>query len=812
MNLQKNRALFGFTKLVALLGLFILFVGSPDIAHADTCTVTTNADSGAGSLRDKIADASCTTIVFDGDYTILLESELVIDKNLNIDGTGHTVTLSGQDIVRVLNIQAGTVVRLNLLTIRNGTAYTAVGKWNSYSGGGIFNAGALTVTFCTFTENHASDYGGAIDSEDGTLSVADSTFTNNQAYYGGAIIGAIISDEGTLSVAGSEFSGNLAYYGGAIWVNETTAITDSTFTENYASGRGGAIELYLGALTISHSTFMENYASDYGGAIDSDNGTLSVADSTFTGNAAVFEGGAINSLWSTLSVADSEFLGNGADYGGAIWMDYKSTITDSTFTENSANDYGGGIRNWGELTIVNSTLTKNSADEDGGGIANAQDGVLTIVNSTFSANTATGSGGNLYDGGGSTTFRNSIVANSGSDNCYIEAVSNTGVTDNLRDRAVPDKLEHNLSTGDSTPRQKNPDNNLLKNFNNDIAPRATAPREPVRVSGITDGGNNIDSGATCGFSAENGSLSNTDPLLDVLGDYGGSTQTLPLLSNSPAIDAGDNSVCADTDTVNNLDQRGEARDDLRCDIGAFEYKGTKGEPVQVEFNTNDTSRSFGPARAAITVTNGAPITLTVTFTETAISNPAPPKDALPLDWNVESSKTGFSLLVTLCYSPTVLTPGVDESKLHIYHYNDTKWEDLGGALDTTTHAPYHCLTATTPLTSLSPLALAPVEPTATDVNGVKAFVNKKGYAVIRWKTLSEARIAGFNIYRKGGKNDWQQVNATFKQAKHAGDAMGDKYKFTDRKVNAGKSYRYKVEIVYLDGHTEFTKLVKVKIP
>jgi hypothetical protein len=44
--------------------------------------------------------------------------------------------------------------------------------------------------------------------------------------------------------------------------------------------------------------------------------------------------------------------------------------------------------------------------------------------------------------------------------------------------------------------------------------------------------------------------------------------TAPLRANSPAIDAGDPTICPATD------QRGESRSDLRCDIGAFERQFT----------------------------------------------------------------------------------------------------------------------------------------------------------------------------------------------------------------------------------------------
>jgi uncharacterized repeat protein (TIGR02543 family) len=66
-------------------------------------------------------------------------------------------------------------------------------------------------------------------------------------------------------------------------------------------------------------------------------------------------------------------------------------------------------------------------------------------------------------------------------------------------------------------------------------------------------------------------LTVADPKLGALGNYGGDTQTIPLLSGSPAIDAGNDAVCDDNPGPNNLDQRGVTRPQgAGCDIGAFE--------------------------------------------------------------------------------------------------------------------------------------------------------------------------------------------------------------------------------------------------
>jgi hypothetical protein len=91
---------------------------------------------------------------------------------------------------------------------------------------------------------------------------------------------------------------------------------------------------------------------------------------------------------------------------------------------------------------------------------------------------------------------------------------------------------------------------------------------------MTSNGYNLSSDNTCNFN-NTGDLNNTDPELGTLGNYGGPTQTIPLLSGSPAIDAGNPSGC--TDGQGNLlktDQRGKPRPDHEdtggCDMGAYE--------------------------------------------------------------------------------------------------------------------------------------------------------------------------------------------------------------------------------------------------
>src|SRR5205085_7432114 len=112
---------------------------------------------GDCSLREAIATA-CTNAtitfntagVFATPQTITLSSELSINRNLTIDGpdaANQHVTVSGNNVTRVFNIQSGKTDTIQDLTITGGKV-TGVNK-----GGGVLNSGTLTLTNVTLNGN-----------------------------------------------------------------------------------------------------------------------------------------------------------------------------------------------------------------------------------------------------------------------------------------------------------------------------------------------------------------------------------------------------------------------------------------------------------------------------------------------------------------------------------------------------------------------------------------------------------------------------------------------------------------------------------
>lgn len=299
------------------------------------------------------------------------------------------------------------------------------------SGGAVYNAGNLTGVNSTFTNNTAGWYGGAILST-GNLTVTGSTFTNNGVTLqeggisnsnffpsGGAINNLF---NGYLNVFNSTFTNNTAFYGGAIYNRGLLTVMGSTFNKN--TGSGGAIFNNGGdsntPAAILNSTFTANNGKNYsgGGAIfNFENSNLNVVNCIFTNNnVSNGMGGAIYNQ-GTLNVDNGQFSGNivtDGGYGGAIYNNQGSNlrVTGSTFTNNVAG-IGGAIYNKNTLTsvtVLGNVFVNNTAGH-GGAIHNL--GNLTVTNNSFLNNTAN-QGGAIYDEGtGCTIEGNDITGNNG---------------------------------------------------------------------------------------------------------------------------------------------------------------------------------------------------------------------------------------------------------------------------------------------------------------------------------------------------------------------------------------------------------------
>ena len=133
-------------------------------------TVTSNANTGVGSLRSAIGSAANgDTITFNAGMTVTLSSQLTIGSSITIDGDlddngTADVTLDANHASRVLSVSAGQTVTLDGLVITNGLVAGNGGNGGSGAsaavGAGISNAGTLTLNNVSVTGNAAAGGGG----------------------------------------------------------------------------------------------------------------------------------------------------------------------------------------------------------------------------------------------------------------------------------------------------------------------------------------------------------------------------------------------------------------------------------------------------------------------------------------------------------------------------------------------------------------------------------------------------------------------------------------------------------------------------
>jgi predicted outer membrane repeat protein len=283
-----------------------------------------------------------------------------------------------------------------------------------------------------------------------------------------------------------------------------------SFTNGLTAGignDGGAVYIGVGStLNLTGYQFSGNNSGWFGGAI-ANFGTLNLRFGGFSGNnaAATGKGGAIfNHTGATLSIQDSNFIGNTAAFGGAVFSNGALAIQRAVLSGNTATQ-GGAINSDGTLFLTNVLVSGNNATSLGGGLVCFGNGICTLTNDTFYHNIATTAGGAIYVFAGTppVLMNNSLVADN------FNGPTPASPRDDIFG-AVASASSFNLVT----------DNTGLK--------------------GLANGVNNNQLG-TAANPINAGILANPSPAN--IGIPGALFYSL--LSGSPAIDAGSNSLAVD---------------------------------------------------------------------------------------------------------------------------------------------------------------------------------------------------------------------------------------------------------------------------
>jgi hypothetical protein len=426
---------------VAVCALVLALSGSASSAWANTISVTTLKDNGAGSLRKAINDAAPgDTITFSVHGTIKLKGgALVIGKNLDIEGPGpQYLKVSGNRASRVFVILAGEVTLAGMtisdgLADGNSTVPVPVPVDTHSVGGAILNFSALVLSDVVLSDNQA------IGDASGTPLAAIPYDSDNPGYPGSAWGGAV-ANAGMLAVNDSAFIGNLA--------RGADGVIDSPTNAGFGSGGGIA---NVGILTVIHSRFTRNQAIGGnnnssnvfpghapGGAILS-SGPLVVEDSEFSHNQAIGGNG-------NIAAAPPDFGANKSTGGAINVAGGTATIDGCTFEHNwsiggtGESDKDGGIGAGGAVMVTNvsgfgtkATVTNskiehnialggpgsaghNGGNGQGGGFISAAAGILIVGDGTTVAhnhaeggpggeggNGGSGLGGGFYDQSGLLT-------------------------------------------------------------------------------------------------------------------------------------------------------------------------------------------------------------------------------------------------------------------------------------------------------------------------------------------------------------------------------------------------------------------------
>ncbi len=336
----------------------------------------------------------------EGDNEITIDHDVSIDGKgiYTIDGNnkgaifkvnaGKTLTLKGLTIKNGHASDGGAISNYGTLIIEN--CKFIDNKADRY-GGAIFteNCGDITIYDSEFINNQAED-AGVIKFKGQNLVITNTKFENNNASKANGVID-FWSDNGNLTIEKSVFNNNSAAYYGAVdfRYGRTCTIANTNFTNNQAfdteEGASGAL-YFIDAynLIITDSNFIDNAAAVAYGAIFFNGLYMSVEGSNFTNNTAYYYGAIFaykhKDVPTTVDIKDSKFESNG---NIAIGLNnVKSEISKTEFIGNQADNNGSAILiDSGEAKITESKFENNSH------VAVSNKGILSVSNNTFDSQT-----------------------------------------------------------------------------------------------------------------------------------------------------------------------------------------------------------------------------------------------------------------------------------------------------------------------------------------------------------------------------------------------------------------------------------------
>lgn len=243
------------------------------------------------------------------------------------------------------------------------------------TGGAIYADYDFKVSSSKFEDNKSSEHGGAIFAKR-SFEITDATFKDNRS----------TKDGGAIAFDNYGFKGTNGYQG---WKEEdgvSRAITKSEFVINKAAN-GGAVavkverDFYAVPTMFDEVTFTDNSATGKGGAILAED-DITVKNSTFGGNSADKGGALFVDLAANVTLQDVVFTSNKAEAsGGAIFVETGSSVTftgDATFVANTVGGVLNDIHNDGQVVVNAGTLTLDGGITGNGTLTFADGSSLNV--------------------------------------------------------------------------------------------------------------------------------------------------------------------------------------------------------------------------------------------------------------------------------------------------------------------------------------------------------------------------------------------------------------------------------------------------
>ena len=382
--------------------------------HDNEFTVTSNANTGTGSLRKAINDANDAgggKITIPTPLSIALGgAPLSLTEDVEIVGNASTVTAAG--LSRVFELTGTGCVTLNGLTLTGGKAPAGQG-----GGGLLVQNGCLFMRDCAVTSNQCDGDGGGLlaDNSNIGLTIVNTSFDANTAGGDGGGLASITDTtltNVTLSKNTARDDGGGAALPGAQF--GPMIFTNCTLTENTADsdnssvGNGGGLFWPSGALTLNNTVISGNFDTPANAGSGTMNPNVSTTTGTVTTGGGNFIGQKVGaaSLFTTGSPnASGDYVGSsGAPLDAKLvgqtdlrrFYSFSTTSLLANHGVNALNTEPNDIR--GRTRIVGVAIDIGAVEMNSFAVTNTNDtGVGSFRQTILNANTA-GGGDIIFEG------------------------------------------------------------------------------------------------------------------------------------------------------------------------------------------------------------------------------------------------------------------------------------------------------------------------------------------------------------------------------------------------------------------------------